>query len=318
MPTNVSAMDLRAGPKGRDAFAPNAMIACDYVPDSPEGSSRKFNCAIGEGDVVKVRYGVVNGEVEGAVLASRLLWALGFGADRVYPVRVACRGCSSDPWTDHERAAGMRIFDPAAIERKPEGHEMKADEKDSGWAWPELALVDEAQGGASRAQRDALILLAVFIQHTDSKPEQQRLLCLPGGMTDAGVCEKPFLMLHDVGLTFGHGNFSNRSETSSVNFSEWARTPVWRDARACVGHLGRSYTGTLGDPVISEAGRAFLAKLLVQLSDDQLHDLFEVARVDRRVLKADGSTAAEGASVSEWVKAFKHKRDEIVMHHCPE
>ena len=132
-----------------------------------------------------------------------------------------------------------------------------------------------------------------------------------GRLTDAGVCEKPFLMLHDVGLTFGHGNFSNRSETSSVNFSGWARTPVWRDARACVGHLGRSYTGTLGDPVISEAGRAFLAKLLVQLSDDQLHDLFEVARVDRRVLKADGSTAAEGASVSEWVKAFKHKRDEM-------
>jgi hypothetical protein len=33
-------------------------------------------------DEVKVRYGPDNGEVQGAVLASRLLWALGFGADQ--------------------------------------------------------------------------------------------------------------------------------------------------------------------------------------------------------------------------------------------
>jgi hypothetical protein len=165
-PTNVAAMDLRAGPQGKDAFAPNEMVTCDYVKTKLPGSSRKFNCVISEGNVVKIRYGTTNGEVEGAVLASRLLWALGFGADRVYPVRVRCQGCSSDPWTKQERAPGAQMFDPAAIERKPDGHEMKTGEKDAGWAWPELALVDEAQGGAQRAQRDALTLLAVFMQHT--------------------------------------------------------------------------------------------------------------------------------------------------------
>ena len=98
-PTNVSAMALRAGPQGKGAFPPNALVTCDYVEAKLSGSSRKFDCAIGEDDVVKVRYGSENWEVEGAVLASRLLWALGFGADRVYPVRVLCRGCSPDPWT---------------------------------------------------------------------------------------------------------------------------------------------------------------------------------------------------------------------------
>ena len=204
-------MDIRSGPQGKDAFAPNAMVACDYVPESLPGSSRKFDCAIGDGTVLRVRYGIGNGEVEGAVLASRLLWALGFGADRVYPVSVACRGCSSDPFNERKPVPGMKIFDPAAIERKPEGHEMKTGDKNAGWAWTELALVNESQGGAPRAQRDALTLLAVFMQHTDSKPEQQRLLCLPGGMTDGGLCNKPFLVLHDVGLTFGHGNFSNQN-----------------------------------------------------------------------------------------------------------
>jgi hypothetical protein len=136
-------------------------------------------------------------------------------------------------------------------------------------------------------------------------------------MTDGGLCNKPFLVLHDVGLTFGHGNFSNQTERGSVNFSEWAKTPVWRDARACVGHLSKSYTGTLGDPKISEAGRAFLADLLVQLSDQQLADLFEVARVDRRVIGPTSAGVVQGSSVSEWVAAFKQKRDEIVMNHCP-
>jgi hypothetical protein len=307
MPTDVPAMDLRAGPAGTGAFAPDEMVACDYVEVKRSGSSRKFHCAI-DGDIVKVRYGRENWEVEGSVVASRLLWALGFGADRVYPVRVTCRGCSPDPWTKPGKTAGEQIFDPAAIERKPAGRQLSPD-KDSGWAWPELGLIDEAAGGAPRAQRDALTLLAVLMQHTDSKPEQQRLLCLSEGRKREGQCDKPFMMVHDVGLTFGHGNFLNRTDTGSVNFEEWARTPVWRDANACVAHLSKSKTGTLGDPKISEGGRAFLANLLAQLTDQQLHDLFEVARVDRRAHPA-------GASVDDWVTAFKHKRDEIAETHC--
>jgi hypothetical protein len=43
---------------------------------------------------------------------------------------------------------------------------------------------------------------------------------------------------------------------------------MWKgDAAACVGHLGKSNTGTLGDPKISETGRQFLADLLIQLTD---------------------------------------------------
>jgi hypothetical protein len=316
-PTNVSAMDLIIGPQGEGSFSPNTTVTCDYVETKLPGSSPKFECRIGEGDVIKVRYGVGNGEVYGSILASRLLWALGFGADRVYLERVTCRGCSSDPWTKRERGSGQQVFYPAAIERKPEGREMGAREG-SGWGWPELASVDETEGGAPLPQRDALRLLAVFIQHTDSKPDQQRLLCLPGGLTADRACNKPFLLVHDVGLTFGHANYANSTDTGSVNFVEWSKTPIWRDTQKCIGHLSKSSTGTLGDPAIHEAGRAFLAALLAQLTDGQLHDLFEAARVDLRSRKPnDERVAAAGASVEEWVTAFKHKRDEIVMHHCP-
>jgi hypothetical protein len=313
-PTDVAKMDLRAGPQGPGAFKPNESVTCDYVKVKLPGTSKKFECAVANGDKVKVRYGQENGKVEGAVLASRLLWALGFGADRLYPVKVTCRGCSADPWEKRDKVDGEQVFDPAAIELKPQGHEMKGEYK-GGWTWPELDLVDEQQGGAPKAQRDGLRLFAVFLQHTDNKAENERLLCLPGGKTDEGGCEKPFMMMHDVGLTFGHANFINRTSTGSVNFEEWSTTPIWRDAKKCVGHMSQSITGTLGDPKISEAGRQFLADLLVQLTDQQLKDLFEVSRIDSRSRKPGSTKPA--ATVDEWVTAFKHKRDEIVTSHCP-
>src|SRR5262245_31401187 len=148
-------MDIRKGPAGKGSLPPNATVTCDYAPKKRSGTSRKFDCAIDAHDVVKVRYGAENGEVEGSVLGSRLLWALGFAADRVYPVRVVCRGCPPDPWKEQEPADGEQLFDPAAIERKPLGHEMhvKDDDDDAGWSWKELALVEEARGGATVAQR---------------------------------------------------------------------------------------------------------------------------------------------------------------------
>ena len=312
-PTNVAEMDLRAGPQGPGAFQPNEAVTCRYVETKLSGTTPKFECAIGD-DVVKVRYGKENGEVEGQVLASRLLWALGFGADAVYPVRVTCQGCPSDPWKEHARVAGAHVFEPAVIERKPQGHEMNSD-KDGGWAWFELDLIDEQAGGASRAQRDALKLLAVFMQHTDSKEEQQRLLCLPDGRTRDGGCNTPFMMLHDVGVTFGQANRFNRGNVGSVNFSEWSKTPIWKDdPAACVGRLDKSNSGTLGDPKISEAGRQFLADLLTQLADRQLHDLFDVARVGLRSRRP--GSGEPPASIDEWIAAFKHKRDEIVANRC--
>jgi hypothetical protein len=312
-PTDVRTMDLRAGPQGPGAFSPDMPVECEYAGVKLGGSSAKFECAISPKDVVKVRYGATNGEVEGSVLATRLLWALGFGADRVYPVRVICHGCPADPWKHHDRVEGTETFEPAVIERTPEGREVKA-KGESGWAWPELSQVDVSLGGAPRSQRDALMLLAAFMQHTDSKQEQQRLWCLPGASTDGEICPKPFLLIHDVGLTFGRATYSNSTDKSSVNFREWANTAVWKDAPQCVAHLSRSYTGTLSDPRISETGRAFLADLLSQLTDDQLRGLFSVARVE---LRSTGNRSAnESASVDDWVNVFKKKRDEIVQAHC--
>jgi hypothetical protein len=124
------------------------------------------------------------------------------------------------------------------------------------------------------------------------------------------MCDQPFLFVHDVGLTFGRANAFNSAGTGSVNLEEWAKTPIWKDQAACIGHLSKSNTGTLSNPRISEAGRKFLADLLVQLTDQQVRDLFEVAQVARR------TSGDRPASVDDWVSAFNQKRNEVITHHC--
>ncbi len=307
--TDVASMDLRTGPTGRGAFAPDAPVTCTYVEKKMNGNSPKFTCVIPPQDEVKVKYGRHNSEVYGEMAASRLFWALGFGAEHMYPVSVTCNGC---PATIHPEDAAV-----ATIQRKMPGRELESSKR-TGWSWPELDEVQPATGGAPVAQRDALKLLATFVQHTDSKAEQQRLICLPvdgDRKPDADAeCVHPFMMVHDLGQTFGHANSLNRASVGGVNLKEWSRAPVWQDPARCIAYLPKSLTGTLENPRISEEGRKFLADLLVQLTDAQLHDLFEVSRFAHRW---DGTThSTDAATVDEWVAEFKVKRDQVVNHHC--
>jgi hypothetical protein len=309
-PTSVASMDLRAGPQGDGSYPPFAAVRCDYVDEKPSGSSAKFNCAVAPGDVVKVKYGKDNVEVYAEVAATRLLWALGFGSDRWYPATVVCRGCPSDPHRDRSQRLGEVTFDVAAIERKMPGKTMET-KPDEGWNWSEFDLVGEASGAEQRTHRDALKLLAVFLQHTDSKPVQQRLIC-PPHESEAGdgaeSCREPFMLIHDVGLTFGRANLRNQNQASGANFDRWAAIPIWKDPKRCVGKLSGSFTGTLSDPVISESGRKFLSGLLAQLSDDQLRDLFEIARFSLH----------SNVPTGQWVDLFKKKRQEIAEVSCPQ
>src|SRR5262245_16775735 len=199
----------------------------------------------------------------------------------MYPVNVICHGCPKS-FGGIARPGNEFRFDPAVIERKMDGLEWDA-AGGPGWSWPELDQIDPKSGAAPKAHWDALKLLAVLLQHTDSKPEQQRIMCLGGRSESAARCDRPFLMISDVGLTFGGPSRPNANELASVNLNRWRQRPIWKDATSCVGNLPKSLTGTLADPVISETGRRFLSNLLAQLSDRQLRDLFEVARVTLRL-----------------------------------
>ena len=308
-PGDIASKNMKAGPQDESGFQPEAVVNCEYVEKKQTGTP-KFDCAITPDDEIRVKFGEQNGEIYSEVAASRLLWALGFSADRVYPVKVVCKGCPADPMKDHKNTDDTREFAAAVVERKMPGDTIEL-RKDSGWAWVELSFVDQTSGGAPLAHRDALKLLAAMIQHTDSKPQQQRLICLDkvDGLKpqEDGSCQHPVMMINDLGKTFGTTSMFNTDKKSAVNLREWSSTPMWKDDEGCIAHLSKSMTGSLEHPKISEDGRKFLADLLAQLTDRQLRDMFEVARFSKR---------EPGVSIDDWVGVFKQKRDEIANRRC--
>ncbi|MSO56304.1 MAG: hypothetical protein EXQ55_05190 [Acidobacteria bacterium] len=115
------------------------------------------------------------------------------------------------------------------------------------------------------------------------------------------------MMLSDLGKTFGKANAFNEDNPGAVKLKAWAESDIWRGDKGCVGDMNQSFTGTLDRPKISEEGRKFLAALLMQLSDQQIRDLFEVAQFTRR----DKTSTVDG-----WVRVFKQKRDDVANRSC--
>jgi hypothetical protein len=291
-------------------------IACTFEITELGGTAPKFDCRIAGGDRIRVKYGRTP-EIPSEVAAARLLHALGFGADHVMLVeKLRCYGCPAEPFVTM-RTLGLagaeklygKVMDPreykdfewVAVERKHFGRAIETEELE-GWAFFELDLIDPRKGGAPRAHVDALRLLAVLLAHWDNKSENQRLMCLSEkDWPEGGRCSKPFALLQDVGSAFG---------PRKVDLESWEEAPIWADRASCqttMDHL--PYHGATFKPVqISEAGRQHLAKLLRQLSDRHVDDLFRGARFDQ----STGLIGFRTTPIPEWSRVFKAKVRQII------
>jgi hypothetical protein len=321
-PIDTRRLNLLAGPGEPGSYAFDANLSCAFhYPEAPlEGVTAKFDCEVTPGDVVKVKYGETNGEVFAEVAATRLFWALGFMVDRMYPVKVTCLNCPADPHraSSSEWRLGRpgnvrtRVFDPAMIERKFPGKKVEVPGFE-GWSWRELDAVAANDVGAPLAHIDALKLLAAFIQHVDSKPKNQALVCAEDAVerdrSGNATCAQPFLVVKDLGSSFAA---ASKLRFPKMKLESWRSVPIWRNARTCQAHLTSSIVGTLAHPQISEAGRKFLADRLALLDDAQLRDLFTAARVERHKDRTQGRQV----TVDDWVGVFKEKRAQIADRHC--
>lgn len=325
-------VDDGAGIRARDltrpighalAFAADGRVECRYVPKPIKGTTPKFDCALPNGEVLKVKYGRTP-ERHGEVAATRLLGALGFGADRVaFVERLRCHGCPPSPFRlrqilDQFYASSLvdTIADPAGyrdyawvtVERKLPGESVEVGDAE-GWGWFDLHHVKPDRGGASRADLDALRLIALFMVHWDNKEANQRLTCLDEPEPARGrlpACSSPLIMLQDVGATFG---------PTKVKFDAWRDTPIWKDAASCaVSMETMPYDGGTFLPVtISEAGRRTLASRITQLTEPQVRDLFTSARFEH------SSRLNSHVDVADWVAVFQDKVREIAARPpCPE
>lgn len=293
-PFEASKVDFAADPN-HGAIDPT-LTTCRFLPTEPTGTTPKFNCELPGGEQIKVKYGWTR-EIPAEMAATRLLHGLGFGADRMSRVKtVRCFGCVVAPF--HVRLITQRLgldkqfdkhieydhsidFVDVAVERKLGGNSVEAGDQ-KGWGFYELSRIDPARGGASRAEVDALRLMAVFLSHWDNKASNQRLICLG---SESEKCKHPLAMLQDTGSNFGPGK---------MNLAKWSRTPIWSDAATCTVSMKQMPYGgaTFEDVRISEAGRRLLAARLTALSTARIEALF---------------TAAGFRDVPRWVAAFQEK-----------
>jgi hypothetical protein len=307
----VEKVDFLANPGGTRALPDE--LTCRNVERLTRGMTPKIHCALPGGEVVKIKYGADNGEVFAEVAASRLLAALGFGADDMYVIRrVHCQGCAPPDAASWVAGFFSRhpevVYEGVALERRMPGAEIRSVE-DEGWAWFELAEAQRRHpeaGGASPAELDALRLMAVVLAHWDNKAPNQRLACPPGAATRDGGCSRPFALAQDLGATFGPGK---------VDLEAWRAYRVWSDAATCtVSMKTLPFDGaTFPDTKISEAGRRFLAARLSRLTSEQMRALF----VGARFPEYERHTG-NGKDPAAWVAALQDKIRQIVERApCP-
>jgi hypothetical protein len=291
-------------------------ISCTFEIAQMNGTAPKFDCKLPNGDKLRVKYGSTP-EIPGELASTRLLHALGFGADNMELYeKVICYGCPKEPFMTMKTlgfAGAQKLYGKvmdtkahqdftwAAVERKHYGRPIETEEVE-GWAFFELDLIDAKKGGAPRAHVDALRLLSVFLAHWDNKSENQRLVCISDkDWPEGGKCDRPFAMMQDVGSTWG---------PRKVDLKEWAKAPIWSDRASCTASMDAlPYHGATFQPVkITEAGRKHLGGLLAQLTDQQLDALFRGARFDQSTGMFGGVTASP---INEWVAAFKTRVKQI-------
>ena len=348
--------------EGLEAALRGEPLPCTFATAGKDlgGNTPKFACLAPAGTTIRVKYSdgsrEGNREIFSAVGAAKLLWALGFVSDPIYPITLDCRDCPADPMTGsgpRARRSYLATFQPQASPLVM----VDRDNADQGWRWGEVdeAIANLPEAPLCTRQRthfDALTLLAVFIQHGDRKPEQQRLECR-GALDpragdahplkdrdngapvfferpDASACSEPVIALQDIGATFGGAGRMSKASTAKMNLKAWTNRPVFKPAKSsssggvpeCRGNLTVSMAageGGRGDPRIGEAGRAFLQDRLLLLTDAHVRALMSTARVEKLAgsqVWQDPTTRTSYTGLDAWVAAFRDKVRQITERRC--
>ncbi|MDA8130092.1 MAG: hypothetical protein M0011_01175 [Elusimicrobia bacterium] len=306
---NVAAIDFKTGPYEKMKYAPEEVVTCSYVPmkeayetGRPNGMSPKFKCRGADGKTFKVKYGET-GDVMAEVASSWLLTAIGAYADRMYPVRLNCPDCPSDPFKNEADRGAWRQGQMVAIEDKI--GERIEDKPNSGVGFDEFYRIEDKVGA------EALAGMEQFLSNSDNKAPNQAIACrkkdVVAGPDGRATCARPVIYLQDMGISFGgRGLYHN----SRMNFDKWARERMWDYPRECIMHLNSVWTSSLNgaDPIgrdlhqIGEEARQMLVRRLSLLSRSQLIDLFTAARAP---LRKPQHTA------EEWADLFLRKVDQL-------
>ena len=311
MPGDIASMDIRVGPAGRQRLPARGRgqlrLRRREADRHAEVRLRHF---AGRQDSREVRRGerrsVLRSRGDAAAVGARVRRrprVSGQGRLQRMPGRS-----DQEP---RRKSKARATFASAVVERKLAGDEIEL-RKDSGWAWVELNFVDQTSGGAPLAHRDALKLLAALIQHTDTKPQQQRLVCLDKvqGLTpqEDGSCAHPFMMINDLGKTFGQATVQQRRQEER---RELRSVVEHADVEGCEGV--RRPALEVVSPARSSTRRSARPAASSSRTCCRSSPISSCAICSR---SRGSRSAIRRSTVDDWVGAFKQKRDEIANASC--
>jgi hypothetical protein len=311
----------RVGAPTVDANGLAAPINCvaNKKPNEGTGTTPKFHCSVPRvvdehGDLI--RYKVKphfkgqskdkrNGEIYGEFLSSRFSKALGFFADDEWVADVTCPDCERS-LTKGFQGASFTPFQPAAGIEVPlgDGIDVKCNNKDSGALAGSLSKLLE--NGAPRAEIDAFKLWLAFIDHGDTKADNQKFSCLDSKNNADGsrICKpgQAVYYVGDMGSTFGYNSSSEKKATLMA----------WRGKDPIKVSGGRCSTTarSVGDTSISEAGRHLLANGLQRLLDAEKTNN-SITRVFRASRNHERDQPPEA-----WTAEFVRKARTIIDARC--
>jgi hypothetical protein len=307
---NTPAIDFKTGPFHRMKYGIEEVVNCGYVPNAEayeggkaNGTTPKFKCAGEDGKKFKVKYGENNREVTTEVAVTWILTAIGAYADKMYPTRLNCPDCPSDPFRNEADRGAWTNGQQVAIEDKLAERIESSD--NSGIGFNEFYLIEDRVGA------EALTGIAHFFGNTDNKAQNQSLACLKkdmvAGADGKAKCLKPIAYMQDSGVTLGgRGLFHN----SRINFDGWKGEFVWLDPSKCIMRLHTAQTSTIKgtDPEgrdmhqIGEQARQMLVRRFSMLSREQLVDIFNAARASKH---------APQHSAEDWADLFLDKVQQL-------
>jgi hypothetical protein len=325
-------------------------LNCEAFIKESRGKTPKFYCYLtdmngkyivsksNERADVKVRYQTKHkgpsSSVVSEVAATRLLWSMGYAADRVFPLSQMKVNI---PPTIKETFSPIECLPPQRIDSNTSNDEVicgngnaeknfkgkkielsSGDDKE-GFTFSELqnayiSIEDKELAYDKLAEFDAFVGLAMFLRHADSKRINHRLVCEGEVSKDRLECVGQIRpIIQDLGVTFGQG--ATKFSMDGMTLEKWAKSGFFKKkGDRCVGaklsyrvlYLKRVFGDRyLDEPELSEEGRRLLLKKLDDFSYgevgyNRLLELFDYARVD---LLGDTSSA--------WANAFLDRVEQL-------
>jgi hypothetical protein len=263
-------------------------------------------------------------EVFTELAAGRILWALGFPADHVYPVAsVNCVGCTASPFESNLEqntaalTAAPSVFRMVTVERDIPWSEIDP-ENDETWSWQDVAryYADGTWTQQQKIEYDAYRLALGLFNYHNAIDVQNRVACaeFKEGASNPRICTKPYIFVQDLGSTFGKPKGFIFGTNPRGDFAAWQSQTVFKNASSCElrAHLD-------GDRKVLKAALDIVIDRAKSLDRTRVREIFKVARfdlMDQKQLKKIRETESDEAKVREialdqWTDLFMQRIAEL-------